>query len=71
MVNPPQPEADRQRRERLKRVHRRSVVFNAEEYKLMEAFCRRYGVKNRSKLFREAILGAMLRQMEQDHPKLF
>ncbi len=64
-------EADKERRERLKRVHRKTIMFNNDEYKMIEAFCKRYGVKNRAKMLREAIMGTILRQMEQDHPKLF
>jgi hypothetical protein len=62
---------DKERREHMKRVHRKVVAFNSDELKMIEAFCKRYGVKNRTKMFREAIMGAILRQMEQDHPKLF
>jgi len=64
-------EADKERRELLKRVNRKAVTFNNDEHKMIEAYCKRYGVKNRTKLFREAIMAAILRQMEQDHPKLF
>lgn len=64
-------EADKERRERLKRVHRKTIMFNNDEYKMIEGFCKRYGIKNRTKLFREAIMSAILQKMEQDHPKLF
>jgi hypothetical protein len=57
--------------ERRKRVHRKTIAFNSEEQKLIDEYCRRYGVKNRTKLFREAIITAMLQKMVQDYPTLF
>jgi hypothetical protein len=62
---------DKERREYMKRVHRKAIMFNNDEYKMIEAFCNRYGVKKRAKLFRETIMSAILQKMEQDHPKLF
>jgi hypothetical protein len=58
-------------KQRRKRVHRKVITFNSDEQKLIENFCKRYGVKNRTKLFREAIITVMLQKMEQDHPTLF
>jgi len=62
---------DKERREHLKRVHRKAIMFNNDEYKMIEAFCNRYGVKNRAKMLRGAIMSTILQKMEQDHPKLF
>jgi metal-responsive CopG/Arc/MetJ family transcriptional regulator len=58
-------------KERRKRIHRKTIIFNSDEQKLIDSFCKRYGVKNRAKLFREAIITVMLQKMEQDHPTLF
>ncbi|MDR1417380.1 MAG: hypothetical protein LBJ57_08190 [Prevotellaceae bacterium] len=60
-----------QKKEHRKRVHRKTIVFNNDEQKMIDYFCRRYGIKNRAKLFREAIITTMLQKMEQDHPTLF
>jgi hypothetical protein len=57
--------------ERRRRVHRKTIVFNSEEQRLIDDYCRRYGVKNRTKLFREAIITVMLQKMVQDYPTLF
>ncbi|MDR0711407.1 MAG: hypothetical protein LBF67_03545 [Prevotellaceae bacterium] len=58
-------------KERRKRIHRKVIAFNSDEQKLIDNFCKRYSVKNRAKLFREAIITVMLQKMEQDHPTLF
>ncbi|MDR1021726.1 MAG: hypothetical protein LBL94_00375 [Prevotellaceae bacterium] len=58
-------------KERRRRIHSKTIVFNSDEQKMIEYFCKRYSIKNRSKLFREAIITVMLQKMEQDHPTLF
>ncbi|MDR2813664.1 MAG: hypothetical protein LBB79_03270, partial [Prevotellaceae bacterium] len=50
-------------KERRKRIYRKTIAFNGEEQKLIDSFCKRYGVKNRTKLFREAIITVMLQKM--------
>ncbi|MDR1226979.1 MAG: hypothetical protein LBK47_08810 [Prevotellaceae bacterium] len=57
--------------DRRKRVHRRVITFNHEENTVIENFMRKYGIQNRSKFFREAIITTILQKMEQDHPTLF
>ncbi|MDR0418998.1 MAG: ribbon-helix-helix domain-containing protein [Prevotellaceae bacterium] len=56
---------------RRKRVHRKTITFNTEEYNFIDNFCKKYGIKNRSKFFRESIVRNILQELEQDHPKLF
>ncbi|MDR1341653.1 MAG: hypothetical protein LBK18_00180 [Prevotellaceae bacterium] len=58
-------------KERRRRIHSKTIAFNSDEQKMIEYFCKRYSIKNRSKLFREAIITVMLQKMEQDHPTLF
>ena len=57
--------------DRLKRVHRKALVFNTLEFEAIEVYCNRYKIKNRSKFLREAIIAKVLQQFEKDHPKLF
>lgn len=57
--------------DRLKRVHRKALVFNTLELEAIEVYCNRYKIKNRSKFLREAIIAKVLQQFEKDHPKLF
>jgi hypothetical protein len=37
----------------------------------IEFYCKKYKVKSKTKFFREAIISAVLRKFEEDHPKLF
>lgn len=57
--------------DRLKRVHRKALVFNTLELEAIEVYCNRYKIKNRSKFLREAIISKVLQQFEKDHPTLF
>jgi len=55
----------------LKRKHRKAIVFNDKEMEAVELYCKKYKVKSKTKFFREAIISTILRQFEDDHPKLF
>lgn len=57
--------------DRLRRVHRKALLFNSLELEAINVYCRRYKIKNRSKFLREAIISKVLQQFENDHPKLF
>ncbi|AGY53932.1 hypothetical protein BRDCF_p1305 [Bacteroidales bacterium CF] len=37
----------------------------------VELYCKKYKVTSESKFFREAIISTILRQFEEDHPRLF
>ncbi len=56
----------------LKRKYRVCVKFNHKEFKLINSFCKKYNIKNRSKFIREAVIKSIIEKMvEQDYPKLF
>ena len=57
--------------ERLKRKHRKSVLFNDGELNAINNYCKQYKIRNKSKFMREVILSEVLSQFEKDHPKLF
>lgn len=53
------------------REHRISILLNENEQKMLDRFCARYGVKNKSRLIRETLMRAILRQLDKDQPTLF
>jgi len=57
--------------EKLKRVHRKELLFNTSELNAIDIYCKRYKITNKSKFLREAIIAKVLSRFEQDHPKLF
>ena len=55
----------------LRRIHRKSVLFNAQELAAIDAYCKRFKVSSRSALIRQAVMERVLTGLEESHPKLF
>ena len=55
----------------LKRIHRKSVLFNAQELAAIDTYCKRFKVSSRSALIRQAVMERVLTGLEESHPKLF
>ena len=53
------------------RAHRISILLNESEQRMLDRFCEKYGVTNRSRLVREALMRALLKKMDNDQPTLF
>lgn len=53
------------------REYRISILLNEKEQRMLDKFCEKYGVSNRSRLIRETLMRAILKQMENDQPTLF
>jgi len=53
------------------RINKVTILLNDAEQRALDNFCARYGVANRSKLIRETLIRAILKQMDQDNPTLF
>ena len=53
------------------REHRISIKLNDKEQRALDRFCEQYEVKNRSRLIRETLMRAILKQIENDQPTLF
>lgn len=55
----------------LKRVHRKSVLFNARELAAIDEYCRKFKVSSRSALIRQSVMERVLTGLEESHPTLF
>lgn len=55
----------------LKRIHRKSILFNTREIKAIEHYCKKYKIKNKSKFMREIIITSVLKKFDDDYPSLF
>ena len=53
------------------RKHRKAIAFNDNEMSVIQHFLKKYKIQNESKFFREAIISAILKKTEEDHPTLF
>ena len=58
-------------KDKLKRNHQLVFMLNDLEYEALEKYCKKYKVKNRSKLIREALMTEILVQFDRDYPSLF
>jgi len=53
------------------RTHKVTILLNDSEQRVLDNFCTRYKVQNRSKLVRETLMRAILKQLDEDSPTLF
>lgn len=53
------------------RAHRHTFMLNEQEERALERYCQRYRISNKSKFIREAVINAILRRFDEDHPTLF
>ena len=65
------PDYFNKQRASLKRVHRKSILFNSQEISAIDEYCRKYKVSSRSALIRQATMERVLRGLEESHPTLF
>lgn len=55
----------------LRRVHRKSILFNKQELDAIDEYCRRFKVASRSALIRQSTMERVLEGLEKNHPTLF
>ena len=61
----------RKKDEKLRRIHRTSLLFNSREQEAINLFYKKYKVSNKSKFMREAIITEVLKRFDEDYPTLF
>ena len=55
----------------LKRNNRLSLMLNNREARALGIYCNRYRVRNKSEFLREAIMKAILKRFDDEHPTLW
>ncbi|MCI2133993.1 MAG: hypothetical protein LKK12_06395 [Bacteroidales bacterium] len=68
---PPEPDLFEKRRKAMKRTHRQVIYLNDSEISAVKEYCRRFGLKGRSAIFREATIEKILTALDESHPTLF
>jgi hypothetical protein len=51
----------------LRRINRHSILFNNREKRVIDEYCRKHKINNKSRFMRESIMAIIL----QDYPTLF
>ena len=56
---------------KMNRNNKITISLNDKEMRVLEQFCEKYKIENRSRFLRETIMLAVLKRLDEDHPKLF
>ncbi len=57
--------------EKLPRKHKIGLLLNDKEKKVLDNYCKKYKITNRSKFIRELVVSEILGQLDKDYPSLF
>ena len=58
-------------RARLIRSRRKVILFNERELSLIDQYCEKFSVRNRSAFMRDIVISHILQQLDDNDPKLF
>ncbi len=53
------------------RTHRQVFILNDDENKVLNRYLSKYKIQNKAKFIRETLMIAIIRKLEEDHPRLF
>lgn len=53
------------------RTHRQVFILNDDENKVLNRYIAKYKIQNKAKFIRETVMLAVIRKLEEDHPRLF
>jgi folate-binding Fe-S cluster repair protein YgfZ len=53
------------------RTHHHVFALNDDENKALCRYLKKYKITNKAKFIRETLMIAIIRKMEEDHPRLF
>ena len=56
---------------RLVRNRRKTVFFNEKELSLIDQYCERFSIRNKSAFMRDIVISHILKQLDDNYPKLF
>lgn len=65
------PDFQREERAKLVRRYRKTVLFNEKERSLIDQYCEKYAVRNKSAFIRNVVVSHILEQIDDNYPKLF
>ena len=65
------PDYRRERQDKLVRRYRKTILFNEKELSLINQYCEKYGVRNKSAFVRNVVISHILEQLDDNYPRLF
>ena len=57
-------------RARLVRNRRKAILFNEKELSLIDQYCERFSIRNKSAFMRDIVISHILEQLDDNYPKL-
>ncbi|MBP7219894.1 MAG: hypothetical protein KA995_05675 [Paludibacteraceae bacterium] len=67
----PSKRNDKNTKKSLLRKNRVTFVLNDKELNALEAYCKRFRVKNKSRFVRTVLMSTVIERLEQSSPTLF
>lgn len=67
----PSKRNDKNTQKSLLRKNRVTFVLNDKELNALEAYCKRFRVKNKSRFVRAVLMSTVIERLEQSSPTLF
>ena len=61
----------REEQEKLVRNRPKTILFNERERSLIDSYCEKFSVRNKSAFMRSIIISHILEQLDDNYPKLF
>ncbi|MBR3064166.1 MAG: hypothetical protein IKG90_00765 [Bacteroidales bacterium] len=65
------PDYRREEYAKLIRRYRKTVLFNEKEISLINQYCERFSIRNKSAFLRDIVISHILEQMDDNYPRLF
>ena len=65
------PEFQGQNKSELLRHRRKTILFNEKEMSLIDQYCSKFSIKNKSSFIRDVVLSHIMDQLDKNYPKLF
>ena len=65
------PDYRRERQVKLVRRYRKTILFNEKELSLINQYCEKYAVRNKSAFIRNIVISHILEQIDDNYPRLF
>ena len=64
-------DALRERKAKLRRTYRKTILFIDKEKAAIDGYCKKYGIKSKSAFIRNAVISHILVDMDENYPSLF
>lgn len=65
------PDFRSERQSALVRRYRKTILFNEKELSLINQFCEKFSIRNKSAFIRNIVISHILEQLDDNYPRLF